>query len=141
MPDIETTRGDSRVVGVPVFDADLDEWRLTGVDQSTNPTLADVDTAQYIVATEASSDDALIEKDLSGPDMSIVPKEDIDSVDFTDLPDNTAVVRIKLTPEDTTDIPADTLRHELQLTDINGDVTTVMGGQFVVNESVTNPPL
>jgi len=141
MPDIETTRGDSRIVGIPVFDADLDEYRLTGVDQTTNPTLDDVDEIQYQVSDQPDEADNQIyfTKTDSDSAVSIVAASDIDSVDFNDIPSDAAIIRIKLDPPDTKDLPVADLWHECQLTDINGDVTTIMRGAFVVIESLTNP--
>jgi len=141
MPDIETIRGDSRIVGIPVFDADLDEYRLTGVDQTTNPTLDDVDEIQYQVSDQPDEADNQIyfTKTDSDSAVSIVAASDIDSVDFNDIPSDAAIIRIKLDPPDTKDLPVADLWHEYQLTDINGDVTTIMRGAFVVIESLTNP--
>jgi hypothetical protein len=140
MPDIETIRGDSRIVGIPVFDADLDEYRLTGVDQTTNPTLADVDQIDYLVTEEPSSETSLIHKTDSDSAVTIVAADDINSVAFTDIPADAAVIQVKLEASDTQDLAATTLWHECQLTDINGNVTTIMRGDFEVVESATNPP-
>ena len=140
MPDIETIRGDSRIVGIPVFDADLNEYRLTGVDQTTNPTLDDVDQIDYLVTEAAGSDTSLIHKTDSDTAVEIVPASDINSVAFDDLPTDAAVIQVKLEASDTQDLAATTLRHECQLTDIDGNVTTIMRGDFDVVESATNPP-
>ena len=140
MPDIETIRGDSRIVGIPVFDADLNEYRLTGVDQTTNPTLDDVDQIDYLVTEAAGSDTSLIHKTDSDTAVEIVPASDINSVAFDDIPSDAAVIQVKLEASDTRDLAATTLRHECQLTDIDGNVTTIMRGDFDVVESATNPP-
>jgi len=139
MADIETIRGDSRIIAIPVFDADLDEYRLTGVDQSTNPTLDDVDEVDYVVSDTPSREDTYIEKTLSDADVEIVAASTIQSVAFDEIPDDAAVVRIKLNVSDTQDLPAQSLWHECQLTDINGNATTIMTGDFDVVESSTNP--
>lgn len=141
MPDITTIRGDSRIVGIPVFDADLDEYRLTGVDQTTNPTLDDVDEISYQVSDKPgdNSTDVYLSKTDADAAVEIVPASDLDSVDFSDIPTDAAIIKIKLAPSDTQDLPVEDIWHECQLTDINGDVTTVMRGEFSVIESLTNP--
>jgi hypothetical protein len=140
MPDIETIRGDSRIVAIPVFDADLDEYRLTGVDQTSNPTLADVDEIQYLVAEGPNSDTSLIEKTDSSSAVEIVAASNINAVVLDDLPSDAAIIKVKLEASDTQDLAATTLWHECQLTDIDGNVTTIMRGDFEVLESATNPP-
>lgn len=140
MPDIVTIRGDSRIVAIPVFDADLDAYRLTGVDQSTNPTLDDVDEIQYLVTEAAGSDTSLITKTDDSSDVEIVAASDINAVVLDDLPDDAAIIKVKLEASDTQDLAAEILWHECQLTDIDGNVTTIMRGDFEVLESATNPP-
>lgn len=141
MPDITTIRGDSRIVGIPVFDADLDEYRLTGVDQTTNPTLDDVDEISYQVSDKPgdNSTNVYLSKTDADAAVEIVPASDLDSVNFSDIPTDAAIIKIKLAPSDTQDLPVEDIWHECQLTDINGDVTTVMRGEFSVIESLTNP--
>lgn len=141
MPDITTIRGDSRIVGIPVFDADLDEYRLTGVDQTTNPTLDDVDEISYQVSDKPgdNSTNVYLSKTDADAAVEIVPASDLDSVNFSDIPTDAAIIKIKLVPSDTQDLPVEDIWHECQLTDINGDVTTVMRGEFSVIESLTNP--
>jgi len=139
MADISIFRGDSRIVAIPVFDADLDEYRKTGVSQATNPTLDDVDEVDYVVSDNAARDTTYIEKDLSDSDVEIVQAQTINDVDFDSIPNEAAVVRVKLNVSDTQPLPIESLRHECQLTDINGDVTTIMTGAFELSESATNP--
>jgi hypothetical protein len=140
MADISIFRGDSRIVAIPVFDADLNEYRKTGVDQTTNPTLDDVAEVDYVVSDNAARDTTYIEKDLSDSDVEIVQAQTIQDVDFDSIPNEAAVVRVKLNVSDTQPLPIQSLRHECQLTDINGDATTIMTGAFEVQESATNPP-
>jgi len=96
MPDIETIRGDSRIVAIPVFDADLDEYRLTGVDQTSNPTLADVEEIQYLVSEAPNSESSLIEKTDSSSAVEIVAASDINAVVLDDLPSDAAIIKVKL---------------------------------------------
>jgi hypothetical protein len=140
MADISIFRGDSRIVAIPVFDADLNEYRKTGVDQTTNPTLDDVAEVDYVVSDNAARDTTYIEKDLGDSDVEIVQAQTIQDVDFDSIPNEAAVVRVKLNVSDTQPLPIQSLRHECQLTDINNDATTIMTGAFEVSESATNPP-
>jgi hypothetical protein len=140
MADISIFRGDSRVVGIPVFDADLDKYRKTGVDPSTNATLDDVDEVDYVVSDNAARDTTYIAKDLGDSDVEIVQAQTIQDVEFNSIPNEAAVVRVKLNVSDTQSLPIQSLRHECQLTDINDDATTIMTGAFEVSESATNPP-
>jgi len=140
MADISIFRGDSRVVGIPVFDADLDKYRKTGVDPNTNATLDDVDEVDYVVSDNAARDTTYISKDLSDSDVEIVQAQTIQDVEFYSIPNEAAVVRVKLNVSDTRSLPIQSLRHECQLTDINDDATTIMTGAFEVSGSATNPP-
>ena len=98
-----------------------------------------------VVGESPGSDDALIEKTTA--DIDIQAAEDIqlisiiNAVEDGEIPANAAVFTTRLTETDTQDLPVDTLRHELQIKDINNNVSTIMQGDFTVEESLSNPPV
>lgn len=128
MPDITTIRGDTRVVAIPVFDADLDQYA----------TLQDVDEIQYVVSENPTPDTVLLELTDDSQRVEITTADTIDTVELDSLDPSTSVIRVELEPQETADFEATTLHHECQLTDIAGNVTTVMRGDFEVQASATN---
>ena len=132
MPDITTIRGDTRVVATPVFDADLDRFR-------TDTELGAADPIEYVVTDSPEREETYIEKDLTDDELFVTTPESIDSVEFDDLDADTGIIRVKLLPTDTQPLPADSLWHEFQVTDSDGNETTVMQGAFEVQQSATNP--
>ena len=145
MPDISTVRGDSRKVVMPFFDADLDGFRLVDSDQTDNPTVNDIKEIQYVVGESPESDEAFIEK--TTDEIDIEAAEDIqlisiiEAVEEGTIPADAAVFVTTLTESDTQDLPVESLWHELQIKDINNNVSTIMQGDFEVQESLSNPPL
>ena len=132
MPDITTIRGDTRVVATPVFDADLDRFR-------TDVELGSADPIEYVVTDSPEAETTYIEKDLTDDELFVTTPDTIDSVEFDDLDADTGIIRVKLLPTDTQPLPADSLWHEFQVTDSDGNETTVMQGAFEVQQSATNP--
>jgi len=132
MPDITVIRGDSRIVGTPVFDADKDRFR-------TDTELGSVTSIEYQVSDSPEGATVHISKSDADGDVFVTNPSGIDSVEFDDLDGDTGILRVKLTPTDTEDIPAETLWHEFQIIDANGNTVTVMRGDFDVLESATNP--
>lgn len=143
MADIETTRGDSRKVIMPFFDADLDEYRLVDNDQTQNPTVNDIDEIQYQVSDSPEDETTHITKDTNQVD--IIPADEVQLVSIQDavsegsIPADAAVFTVRLTESDTQPLPTGALWHELQIKDINNNVSTIMRGDFEVIESATNP--
>jgi len=132
MPDITTIRGDSRLVGTPVFDDDLDRFR-------TETELASAQAIEYKVSDSAEDSTTYITKDFNDTAVQVTNPTEVDAVAFDDLENDTGLITVKLTPTDTQDIPAETLWHEIQITDSNGNDVTVLRGEFNVLESATNP--
>ena len=135
MPDIVSIRGDTRVVATPVFDADLDRFR-------TETEVASANAIEYKVSDSSEDETTYIEKDFDDVEVFVTTPGEIESIEFDDLEDETpdaGIVRVKLFPSDTESLPAETLWHELQITDSEGNVSTVMQGEFEVLESSTNP--
>ena len=132
MADITVIRGDSRIVGTPVFDADKDRFR-------TETELDSVTSIEYQVSDSPEGATVHISKSDADSDVFVTNPSGIDSVEFDDLDSDTGILRVKLTPTDTEDIPAETLWHEFQIIDANGNTVTVMRGDFDVLESATNP--
>ena len=135
MPDIVSIRGDTRVVNTPVFDADLDRFR-------TETEVGSANAIEYKISDSSEDETTYIEKDFDDAEVFVTTPSEIESIEFDDLEDETpdaGIVRVKLFPSDTESLPADTLWHELQITDSDGNVSTVMQGEFEVLESSTNP--
>jgi hypothetical protein len=132
MPDITVIRGDSRIVGTPVFDADKDRFR-------TDTELDSVNSIEYQVSDAPEASTVHISKTDADSEVFVTNPSGIDSVEFDGLDSDTGILRVKLTPTDTEDIPAETLWHEFQIIDANGNTVTVMRGDFDVLESATNP--
>ena len=132
MPDITVIRGDSRIVGTPVFDADKDRFR-------TDRELDSVNSIEYQVSDSPEASTVHISKTDADSEVFVTNPDGIDSVEFDDLDSDTGILRVELTPTDTEAIPADTLYHEFQIEDANGNTVTVMRGDFDVLESATNP--
>jgi len=132
MPDITTIRGDSRVVAAPVFDDELDRFRTEGE-------LDTITTIEYKVSDSPEDSTTYIEKSDADAAVSTVSASDINSVDFADLDGTVGVIRVKLDPTDTEQLPAETLWHEIQIIDDAGNTITVVRGDFDVLESATNP--
>ena len=133
MPDIETTRGDSRLIAIPVFDADLDRYR------SFEQLDFQVDTVEYVVVDSPDAGEFYIEKDLTDANVNIEPVEDVETVELDDLDGTDGLITIKLDPADTESLPADGLWHECQIVDDEMNTTTIMRGTFEVIQSATNP--
>ena len=134
MPDISTIRGDSRVIAIPVFDADRDVFR----DESDLDTLTE---AEYLVSDSPAAETVYLDFTLADANVTIENVSDIDTIELSDVESENAdagIIRIKLENTDTEPLPVETLRHELQITDDNGNVSTVMQGDFDVLESATN---
>jgi len=132
MPDITVIRGDDRIVATPVFDSDLDRFR-------TDTELGAVTSIEYQVSDSPEASTVHISKTDADSEVFVTNPSGIDSVEFDDLESDTGILRVKLTPTDTEDIPAETLWHEFQIIDANGNTVTVMRGDFDVLESATNP--
>ena len=132
MPDITTIRGDSRIVATPVFDEDLDRFR-------TDTELASANEIDYVVSDSADREETYIEKTFADTELFVTTPDTINSVEFDDLDADTGIIRVKLLPTDTQPLPADSLWHEFQVTDSDGNETTVMQGAFEVQQSATNP--
>ena len=132
MPDITVIRGDDRIVATPVFDSDLDRFR-------TDAELGATDSIEYQVSDSPAANTVHISKTDADSEVFVTNPDGIDSVEFDDLDSDTGILRVKLTPTDTEAIPADTLYHEFQIEDANGNTVTVMRGDFDVLESATNP--
>ena len=132
MPDITTIRGDTRVVAAPVFDDELDRFRTEGE-------LDVIDTIEYKVSDSPEDETTHIEKSDTDAAVSVVSASDINSVAFDDLDSTVGIIRIKLEPTDTESLPAETLRHEIQIVDDESNTVTVVRGDFDVLESSTNP--
>ena len=127
MVDISTIQGDTRRLGIPVFDADRDQLaELIGVQEIV-----------YKITDEEGGGQTILEKDDSDPDVCITTADDIDTVELEDYEPDTAVVSVWLRPDETEEFPIETLFHELQLTDAAGNVTTVVQGQVDVIPSST----
>ena len=133
MPDIVTIRGDSRLVATPVFDADLDRFR-------TDTELGSASEIEYLVSDSPENETTHIDKTLADDELFVTTPSNISSVEFDDLDDDVGIIRVKLDPTDTESLPAESLWHEMQLTDDEGNVSTVMQGAFEVQQSSTNPP-
>lgn len=132
MTDIVTIQGDTRIVAIPIFD----------VDTQSFATLADVADVEYVVATEPSPDAVLERYTLADPNIQILDRQDINTVQLDEvegLSPTDTVIEVRIPPEDAQNFAAETLWHECQVTDIAGDVTTVMRGDFQVQPSATNP--
>lgn len=132
MTDIVTIQGDTRIVVIPIFD----------VDTQSFATLTDVADIEYVVATEPTPGAVLQTYTLTDPNISIKERQDINTVqldEVTNLGPTDAVIEIRIPPQDAQEFAAETLWHECQVTDIAGDVTTVMRGDFQVQPSATNP--
>ena len=135
MPDISTIRGDSRVIAIPVFDADRDMFR----NESDLDTLTE---AEYLVSDSPAAETIYLDFTLADANVTIENVSDIDTIELSGLESENAdagIIRIKLENTDTELLPVETLWHELQITDDNGNVSTVMQGDFDVLESATNP--
>lgn len=131
MPDIETIRGDSRVVAIPVFDADLDRFRTQDEVSSAN-------AIEYVVVDAPEAETVHIEKAFADADVTVQTPEEIDTIELDGVDSDAGVVRVDLSPTDTGSLPIASLWHELQITDGNDNVSTVMRGEFDVIESATN---
>lgn len=132
MPDITTIRGDSRLVGTPVFDNDLDRFQ-------TETELASVQAIEYKVSDSAEDSTTYITKDFNDTAVQVTNPTEVDSVAFDDLANDTGLITVKLEPTDTQELPAEALWHEIQITDASGNDVTVLRGEFNVLESSTNP--
>ena len=132
MPDITTIRGDSRLVGSPVFDNDLDRFR-------TEDELASVQAIEYKVSDSSEDETTYIKKDFDDIGVQVTNPTEIEAVAFDELESDTGLITIKLEPSDTQQLPADTLWHEIQITDSDNNDVTVLRGEFEVLESATNP--
>jgi len=132
MPDITTIRGDSRVVAAPVFDNELDRFRTEGE-------LSSLTAIEYQVSDTPAGTNAYITKSDTDAAVSVVSASDIPSVEFGELDSTVGIIRVKLAPTDTEQLPAETLWHEIQIIDDAGNTITVVRGDFDVLESATNP--
>lgn len=132
MTDIVTIQGDTRIVAIPIFD----------VDTQSYATLDDVANIEYVVATEPTPEAVLQRYELADSNIQILERQDIQTVQLDEVENlsaTDAVIEVRIPPEDAQDFAAETLWHECQVTDIAGDVTTVMRGDFQVQPSATNP--
>ena len=135
MPDIQTTRGDSRLVAIPVFDADLDQYR-TATEISTASAI------EYVVVDSPEASTNYLTKTFNDAAVQVTEAQNVETVELSAVQDENpeaAVITVTLEVSDTQDLPVETLWHECQLTDGDGNVNTIMRGDFDVVESATNP--
>jgi len=132
MPDITTIRGDSTVIATPIFDTDRERYR-------SETELNSITDIEYLVADTASGDNIRITKTLSDAAVTVKSVSDIDSVKFDGFEDTVGIIEVQLSATETESLSTDTLWHEMQIIDGNGNTATVMRGDFEVLESATNP--
>jgi len=133
MPDITTIRGDSTVIATPIFDTDRDRYR-------SETELNSITDIKYVVADSVSADNIRITKTLSDAAVTVKSVLDIDSVKFDGFEDTDGIIEVQLSATETEPLSVDTLWHEMQIIDGNGNTATVMRGDFTVLASATNPP-
>jgi len=129
MADIEIFIGDTAEIATPVFDNNTDDYR----------DLANLNDVKYAISEDLDDSEPLLEFDLGDSAIEIVNVKDIGSVDFEDLDDDTDVISVFLEPEDTKDLPAVTLQHELQIEDSDGNITTVFQGDVETSVTLNEP--
>ena len=127
--DTQLVLGDTREIAFPVRDVDLDQFS----------TLDDVDNIQYAITDDITATTPLFQISLSDPNLEITTAGEINSVEFDEFATDTAVVRIFLEPDDTDDLPNQSLQHECQITDIAGNVTTVFQGTVETIPTAIDP--
>lgn len=127
--DTELVLGDTREIAFPVRDVDLDQFAE----------LTEVDNIQYAITDDITATTPLFEISLSDPNLEITTAGQINSVEFDEFATDTAVVRIFLEPDDTDDLPNQSLQHECQITDIAGNVTTVFQGTVETIPTAIDP--
>jgi len=125
----ELVLGDTREIAFPIRDIDLDEFA----------TLDDIDNIQYAITDDITATTPLFQISLSDPNLEITTAGEINSVEFDEFATDTAVVRIFLEPDDTDDLPNQSLQHECQITDIAGNVTTVFQGTVETIPTAIDP--
>ena len=127
--DTELVLGDTREIAFPVRDVDLDQFAE----------LTEVDNIQYAITDDITATTPLFEISLSDPNLEITTAGQINSVEFDEFATDTAVVRIFLEPDDTDDLPNQSLQHECQITDIAGNITTVFQGTVETIPTAIDP--
>jgi len=127
--DTELVLGDTREIAFPVRDVDLDQFAE----------LTEVDNIQYAITDDITATTPLFQISLSDPNLEITTAGQINSVEFDEFATDTAVVRIFLEPDDTDDLPNQSLQHECQITDIAGNITTVFQGTVETIPTAIDP--
>ena len=124
---IEITRNDTRVVAIPVEDGDAGGYREN---------LQDVDIL-YHITTRRGGGEVVIELTDDDPEITVVDVGDMDSEALESIPDDTDIIRIELSPDDTGNLEDRRYFHECEVTDQAGNEVTIMQGRVETFDSST----
>jgi len=127
--DTQLVLGDTREIAFPIDDQE------TG----TFANLDGIQDLEYAITEDLASDTTLIELSLSDANVEITTAGEIQSVEFDQFDSSVSVARILLEPTDTKGLPNQSLQHEAQLTDPDGNVTTVFQGAIETIPTAIDP--
>jgi len=119
--DTELVIGDTRQLVFPVEALDK---------EADFADLSDIADVKYEITGDIEGNDTVFSMDLSDVNLEITEAGAIDSIEFDDIDPTTDVISVFLEPVDTAMLPVNNVEHELQIEDINENITTVMQGDI-----------
>ena len=104
------------------------------IDEEQNITLTRGDTAMFVIALEDNNGEPYTPQEGDRLRFALGKNWGKDTLIIKDIPLDSCLLEIE--PSDTKELPFKTYKYDVELTDADGHVTTVLLGEFTVDKEV-----